>query len=96
MHVVIRSTKDRYATNAVKGSSGKGFPGHLIKRTRAMRAALNATVVVEDLRLPPGNHLEEPKGDRAGRHSVRIIDQWCVCVVWMPNGTTGVDVVDCH
>jgi len=36
-----------------------------------MLTALDAAVVVEDLRFPPGNHLEELKGDRTGQHSVR-------------------------
>ena len=29
---------------------------------------------LEDLRVPPGNHLEALKGDRAGQHSIRIND----------------------
>ena len=62
-------------SNAVKGKYGKGFPGDLVKRTRAMLTALDAAVVVEDLRFPPGNHLEELKGNRAGQHSVRINGQ---------------------
>jgi len=69
---MIQSTKGKLAANAVKGKYGKGFPGDLVKRTRAMLSALDAAVVVEDLRFPPGNHLEELKGDRAGQHSVRI------------------------
>ena len=67
---MIQSTKGKLAANAVKGKYGKGFPGDLVKRTRAMLSALDAAVVVEDLRFPPGNHLEELKGDRAGQHSV--------------------------
>jgi len=30
---------------------------------------------LDDLRVPPGNHLEGLKGDRAGQHSIRINDQ---------------------
>lgn len=93
---MIQSTKGRFATNAVKGRFGKGFPGDLIRRTRAMLAALDAAVVVEDLGFPPGNHLEELKGDRAGQHSVWINDQWCICLVWTPNGPADVEVVDYH
>jgi len=78
---MIQSTKGKRVTNAVKGKYGKGFPGDLVKRTRAMLTALDAAVVVEDLRFPPGNHLEELKGDRAGQHSVRVNQQWCICFV---------------
>ena len=30
---------------------------------------------LEDLRVPPGNRLEQLSGDRAGQHSIRINDQ---------------------
>ena len=84
------------ATNAVQGKYGKKFPGDLVKRTRAMFTALNAAVVVEDLRFSPGNHLEELKGDRAGQHSVRINGQWRICFFWTATGPTDVEIVDCH
>ncbi len=93
---MIQSTKGKRAAQAMKGRFGKGFPSDLVKRTRAMLAALDAAVRVEDLRFPPGNHLEELKGDRAGQHSVRINDQWRICFVWTPNGPAEVEIVDYH
>ncbi|MYH57024.1 MAG: plasmid maintenance system killer protein [Boseongicola sp. SB0675_bin_26] len=59
-----------------------------------MLTALDAAIQAEDLRFPPGNHLEVLKGDRAGQHSVRINDQWRICFVWTPNGPTDVEIVD--
>ena len=73
---MIQSIKGKRAANAVQGYYGKGFPSDLVKRSRAMLTALDAAVAVEDLRFPPGNHLEELKGNRAGQHSVRINGQW--------------------
>ena len=93
---MIQSTKGILSTNAVKGKYGKGFPGDLVKRTRAMLTALEAAVGLEDLRFPPGNHLEELKGSRAGQHSVRINDQWRICFVWTPSGPAEVEIVDYH
>jgi proteic killer suppression protein len=93
---MIYSTQEKLAASAVKGKYGKGFPGDLVKRARAMLTALNAAVVVEDLRFPPGNHLEELKGDRARQHSVGINGQWRICFVWTPNGPADVEIVDYH
>lgn len=93
---MIQSTKGKRAANAVRGKFGKGFPSDLVKRTRAMLSALNAAVVVEDLRFPPGNHLEELKGGRAGQHSVRINNQWRICFVWTSSGPADVEIVDYH
>ena len=90
---IIQSTKENSLLSAVKGKYGKGFPSDLVKRTRAMLTALDAAVVVEDLRFPPGNHLEELKGDRAGQHSVRINGQWRICFVLDPNGPADVEIV---
>ena len=93
---MIQSTKGKWAANAVKGLYGKGFPADLVKRTRAMLTALDAATQLEDLRFPPGNQLEELKGDRAGQHSVRINAQWRICFVWTPTGPADVEIVDYH
>ena len=93
---MIVSTRGKRAEDAVRGRYGKGFPNDLVKRTRAMLSAMDAAVVLEDLRFPPGNHLEALKGDRAGQHSVRINDQWRVCFVWTEQGPADVEVVDYH
>lgn len=36
---------------------------------------------INDLRVPPSNHLEASKGNRKGQHSIRINDQWRICFV---------------
>jgi len=51
---------------------------------------------LEDLRVPPGNRLEALKGDRAGQYSIRINDQYRVCVVWRAAGPEDVEIVDYH
>ena len=37
---------------------------------------LHAAATVADLRIPPGNRLESLKGSQAGRHSIRVNDQY--------------------
>lgn len=96
MSVMIVSAKGKLAFEAMKSRFGKGFPADLVKRTRAMLSALDAAVVLEDLRFPPGNHLEELRGDRAGQHSVRINDQWRICFRWTEQGPENVEIVDYH
>jgi len=57
---------------------------------------LHRAAQLEDLRVPPGNHLELLKGDRAGAYSVRINDQWRVCFVWLDGDAHDVEIVDYH
>jgi proteic killer suppression protein len=93
---MIQNVKGKLAANALKGRFGKGFPADLVRRTRAMLTALDAAAEVQDLRFPPGNRLEELKGDRAGQHALRINDQWRICFVWTRNGPADVEIVDYH
>lgn len=51
---------------------------------------------LDDLRVPPGNRLEAPSGDRAGQHSIRVNDQYRVCFRWTPGSAEDVEIVDCH
>ncbi len=55
-----------------------------------------AAVVLEDLKIPPGNHLEPLHGDREGQHSIRINDQYRICFVWGDGGAYSIEIVDYH
>ena len=57
---------------------------------------LNWSLVLDDLKVPPGNRLEALRGGRAGQHSIRINDQWRLCFVWTAQGATDVEIVDYH
>ena len=57
---------------------------------------LDAADVQQDLRIPPGNRLEQLKGDRAGQHSIRVNDQWRLCFTWTDTGPANVELVDYH
>ncbi len=51
---------------------------------------------LEDLRVPPGNHLEMLKGDRKGQQSIRINDQLRIFFVWHYGEAFDVEIVDYH
>ena len=57
---------------------------------------LDWSLVLQDLRAPPGNQLEALKGDRRGQHSIRINGQWRVCFTWSAQGAADVEIVDHH
>lgn len=59
-------------------------------------AQLDWSAVLDDLRVPPGNHLEALKGNRKGQYSIRINDQWRVCFIWTKHGPQDVEIVDYH
>jgi proteic killer suppression protein len=57
---------------------------------------INAARKVDDLRVPPGNRLEQLKGDRTGQWSIRINDQWRITFRWTEGGAEHVAIVDYH
>ena len=57
---------------------------------------LAAATMVETLRVPPGNRLEQLRGNRAGQWSVRINDQWRLCFCWSGTNAENVEIVDYH
>jgi len=57
---------------------------------------LDAVVVLESLRIPPGNKLEALHGDREGQYSIRINVRWRICFTWYEGNVYNVEIVDYH
>lgn len=57
---------------------------------------IHAAKDVEDLRIPPGNRLEQLGGNRRGQHSIRVNAQWRICFTWTEGGADDVELVDYH
>ena len=57
---------------------------------------LYAAISLQSLRVPPGNRLEQLKGNRNGQHSIRINNQWRICFVWTNENAFAVEIVDYH
>lgn len=51
---------------------------------------------LQDLRIPPSNHLEAFVGDREGQYSIRINDQWRVCFTEKDRQFYNIEIVDYH
>ena len=66
------------------------------------RVALRKLIMIdnvgslEDLRVPPANHLEALRGDREGQYSIRINDQYRICFEVEGNNFYNVEIVDYH
>jgi proteic killer suppression protein len=57
---------------------------------------LDAAENINDLRIPPGNRLEQLHGNRKGQHSIRINNQWRICFTWTSAGPADVEITDYH
>ena len=57
---------------------------------------LDAATVLDDLRMPPSNHLESLKAVRKGRYSIRINDQWRLCFQFKNGNAYAAEIIDYH
>jgi toxin HigB-1 len=92
---VIRSFKDRRAQQLHRGERVPAFEGFRSQAEKRLRI-LEAADTLEALRALRSNRLEALKGDRKGRYSIRINDQWRICFVWGDDKAYEVEIVDYH
>lgn len=92
---MIRSFKCPHTQVLFEGKAVARFVNFHTVAERKLQM-LHRAVIVEDLRVPPGNRLEALTGNRKGQHSIRINDQWRVCFVWTEGDATNVEIVDYH
>lgn len=77
------------------GEVSRRLPQKMQNVARRKLRMLNNAVELNDLRIPPANHLESLKGDRKGQYSIRINQQWRLCFIW-DDDAIDVEIVDYH
>lgn len=92
---MIVSYRDK---DAEKLSQGVRIPRYRAFERQALRKLRQLEIAgnLNDLRVPPGNHLEALSGSREGQHSIRINEQFRICFTWTPMGPRDVEIVDYH
>jgi proteic killer suppression protein len=93
---VIKSFADREPERLFARTPGRRFPTELHREMLRKLVQVDAAERLDDLKVPPGNRLEAPKGDRRGQHSIRVNDQWRVCFRWFDGDAYDVEIVDYH
>lgn len=93
---MIKSFKSKETEKLFQGWFSSKLP-QTIQRVAAIKLELiHAATVIETLRVPPSNHLEELKGKRKGQHSIRINKQWRICFTWKGSDAYDVEIADYH
>jgi len=93
---MIKSFADKEAERIFNREVSRRFAPDVQRKMRIKLEILDAAETLQDLRLPPSNHLEKLSGDRQGQHSIRINVQWRICFVWQDGDAYGVEIVDYH
>lgn len=93
---MIKSFKCKETKKIWNGNYSKKLPADIQRRAFIKLNMIDASNDVNDLIVPPSNHLEVLKGDRKDQYSIRINDQWRVCFSWIDNDAYDVEIVDYH
>ena len=78
------------------GRFSRKLPQAIQKVAKRKLNMTQAAVNLNDLRVPPANHLEKLSGNREGQYSIRINDQYRICFVDSATGFAEVEIVDYH
>jgi toxin HigB-1 len=93
---VIESFGDSATESIYRGLRVRGLPGDIQERARRKLRMLNQARIVDDLQIPPGNRLEQLKGNLAGYWSIRINQQWRIIFRWQDGAKKDVAIIDYH
>lgn len=93
---MIKSFKFKEAQEIFNREYSRKLPPAIQKTAMRKLWMLNASASLNDLRLPPANHLKLLKGDLKGRHSIRINEQWRICFRWLGGDAYDVEITDYH
>ena len=94
--MAIISFKDKEALRIFEGFFSSKIPQKIQRKARVRLLQLDAAVSLDDLRLPPSNHLESLRGTRKDQHSIRINVQYRICFEWNGGNVRNVEIVDYH
>ncbi len=93
---VLESFGDSATESIYRGLRVRGLPGDIQERARRKLRMINQARIVEDLQIPPGNRLEQLKGNLAGYWSIRINQQWRIIFRWQDGTKQDVTIIDYH
>jgi len=93
---MVRTYRDRDTERLASRQRVKKWSPELSKAALRKLRMLDAAEELTDLRVPPGNRLERLKGDRVGRYSIRINEQWRICFRFEGGNAYDVEIVEYH
>lgn len=93
---MIRTFKSKETKRIWDGEVSRKFPRDIQDRALRKLRQPDAATSLDDLKNPPGNHLENLRGDRKEQKSIRISDQWRICFIWKNGEAYDVEIVDYH
>lgn len=93
---MIKSFADKETEKVYRQSFSKKLPHDIQHVALRKLIMMDNAGCLEDLRVPPANHLEQLSGNRKGQYSIRINDQYRICFRTDGKNFSDVEIVDYH
>lgn len=93
---MIYSFTDRETEKIFKREKTWKLPPEIQRTATRKLGHIHVAENINDLRNPPGNHLEKLQGTKNNEYSMRINDQWRICFIWHNNNAYEVHITDYH
>ncbi|EKD33321.1 MAG: hypothetical protein ACD_76C00045G0007 [uncultured bacterium] len=93
---MIKSFKSKETERIFNREYSKKLPISIQRTALRKLWMIDAAEIINDLRIPPANHLEQLKGNKRGQHSIRINEQWRVCFKWHQGDAYEVEITNYH
>ncbi len=93
---MIKSYGDKKVEKFATTGKFKSMPNQINKRAMMRLVQLDNATCIEDLKVPPSNHLEKLIGNRKNQYSIRINQQYRLCFVFENGDAYNVEIIDYH
>lgn len=93
---MILSFSSKETEKVWTGIRSAKLPGEIQNIARRKLRMINNSINVNDLRVPPSNHLEKLKGSKDGFYSIRINNQWRIIFRFVNGNAFDVEIIDYH
>ena len=94
--LMIKSFGDRETEKVYNQIFSKKLPQDIQHIALRKLVMIDNAGYLEDLKVPPANHLEKLSGDREGQYSIRINVQYRICFTVDGNDFYNVEITDYH
>ncbi|MBU1044942.1 MAG: type II toxin-antitoxin system RelE/ParE family toxin [Candidatus Omnitrophica bacterium] len=89
-----QATQDIY--DGINSKAARKMPVTIWKVAGRKLDMINAALKINDLKVPPGNKLEQLSGDLEEFYSIRINDQYRIIFRFKDSNAYDVDITDYH
>ncbi len=93
---MIKSFGNKETEKIWEGIRSNKLPNEIQNVARRKFRMINNAQNINDLRIPPSNHLEKLSGNLKDFYSVRINKQWRIIFIWANDNAFEVEIVDYH